>query len=174
LIGTLLEELNEETLPSYSRSLLKHLMEKSKSPFLSAAEFAGTQEVREESESKQLSLSFFPGLKKQRQRPVYAADKKRTQHKERFTDGCTKTYGRHPTLTPGIFTVYCEHGESIFYSWTQPLCNTNVGMFASGICYGFELLHNAESVGIPFGIFLTRFLKGTHVYFYHYRLNIDN
>ena len=40
-----------------------------------------------------------------------------------------------PTLSPGIFTIYCEHG----------------------VCYGFEVLQTCESPKHPFQIFKTRF-----------------
>ena len=39
------------------------------------------------------------------------------------TDGCRKASYGHPTLSPGIFTIYCEHG----------------------VCYGFEVLQTCES-----------------------------
>ena len=44
------------------------------------------------------------------------------------------SYG-HPTLTPGIFTIYCVHG----------------------VCYGFEIMRRCESPRVPFSIFTSRF-----------------
>ncbi len=47
-----------------------------------------------------------------------------------------KSYG-HPTVSPGIFMIYCPHG----------------------VCYGFEVLRECESPRHPFLIFKTRFSK---------------
>ena len=54
------------------------------------------------------------------------------------TDICYKRSSRHPTLTPGIFTIYCPHA----------------------VCYGFEILTECESPRHPFQIFKTRFVTG--------------
>ena len=51
-------------------------------------------------------LSFFPSLGVCRQRQVYPADG-RTQ----AAAVCTKKSHGHPSLLPGIFTIYCQHGE---------------------------------------------------------------
>ena len=50
-------------------------------------------------------------------------------------DACRKYSSTHPTLTPGIFTIYCLHG----------------------VCCGFEVMRSHESPKHPFEIFLTRF-----------------
>ena len=50
-------------------------------------------------------------------------------------DKCRKYSYGHPTLTPGIFTVYCQHG----------------------VCYGFKVLRSCESLRHPFRLFTTRF-----------------
>ena len=53
------------------------------------------------------------------------------------------SYG-HPTLTPGIFTVYCPHG----------------------ICFGFEVMQRCESPRVPFKIFTSRFSTPPQVIIY--------
>ena len=58
-------------------------------------------------------LSFFPTLPKCRERGCFELDRQ-TQIKE---DICTKKSHGHPTLTPGIFTIYCPHGENLFVSF---------------------------------------------------------
>ena len=50
------------------------------------------------------------------------------------TDSSYKLSSSHPTLTPGIFTVYCPHS----------------------VCYGFEILIKCDSPRHPFQIFKTR------------------
>ena len=81
-------------------------------------------------------LSFFPCLPQQHGNACYKADSKSsTSATTADRDGCRKSSHGHPTLSPGIFTIYCEHG----------------------VCYGFELLRSCESPKHPFGIFKTRF-----------------
>ena len=51
-------------------------------------------------------MSFFPHLPKCRERRAYAAD----SAGKVLT--CTKKTSRHPTLLPGVFTIFCEHGKT--------------------------------------------------------------
>eukprot|EP00058_Branchiostoma_floridae_P011653 XP_002597141.1 hypothetical protein BRAFLDRAFT_76329 [Branchiostoma floridae] len=78
-------------------------------------------------------LSFFPSLPKRCGLPCYAMDKRRRAVKAQ--DGCRKESYGHPTLTPGLFTIFCKHG----------------------ICYGFEAMTSCESPYHPYEIFRTRF-----------------
>lgn len=50
-------------------------------------------------------LTFFPSLPQIRHRRQYEADV------ERKVQLCNKKYSKHPSLTPGIFTLFCPHGE---------------------------------------------------------------
>ncbi|XP_078661027.1 uncharacterized protein LOC144905304 isoform X2 [Branchiostoma floridae x Branchiostoma belcheri] len=78
-------------------------------------------------------LSFFPSLPKRCSLPRYAMDKGHVAVKAR--DGCRKESYGHPTLTPGLFTIFCKHG----------------------ICYGFEAMTSCESPYHPFEIIRSRF-----------------
>lgn len=53
--------------------------------------------------------AFFPLLQTLRDRGLYKADKLRKE-----ADFCKKDSTRHPTLLPGIFTVFCKHGEKLY------------------------------------------------------------
>eukprot|EP00794_Sanderia_malayensis_P003982 gene3982-4531_t len=53
-------------------------------------------------------------------------------------ESCNKKSTGHPTLLPGIFTMFCEHE----------------------ICYGFEIMLTEESPDVPFSFIFTRFEKG--------------
>ena len=78
--------------------------------------------------------SFFPSLPIVRGRGTYAAD--HSNAPQSITeDACRKASYGHPTLTPGIFTVYCPHG----------------------VCYGFQAMRSCESPWYPFDIFTFRF-----------------
>ena len=70
--------------------------------------------------SKANNFSYFPSLPQLHGNAVYQIDKCRTTT---GSDVCNKRISKHPTLTPGIFTIYCPHA----------------------ICYGFEILKECES-----------------------------
>ena len=50
------------------------------------------------------TLCFFPSLPRIHNRRHYEADVDTKVHL------CTKKYTTHPSLTPGIFTLFCPHG----------------------------------------------------------------
>ena len=76
--------------------------------------------------------SFFPAWPTIRSPAKYAADSTTTP---RELDDCRKASYGHPSLTPGVFTVYCPHG----------------------VCYGFEIMQQCESPKHPFTIFTCHF-----------------
>ena len=80
-------------------------------------------------------LTYFPNLPMVRGVPAYSADMASHRQKQEEQDACRKYSSNHPTLTPGIFTIYCPHG----------------------VCCGFEVMKTHESPKHPFEIFLTRF-----------------
>lgn len=55
-------------------------------------------------------FSYFPNLPIIRDRGCYVMDKAKSERQ------CMKQGGRHPSLLPGIFTVFCPHGEYIYYT----------------------------------------------------------
>ena len=63
---------------------------------------------------------------------------------------CKKKRSFHKSLTPGLFTLSCPHG----------------------ICYGFEVMENAESPNIPFTILKTRFESAPKVVIYDNACNL--
>ena len=85
--------------------------------------------------------SFFPAWPAIRGLAKYEADTTATPCEY---DDCRKASYGHPTLTPGIFTVYCPHG----------------------VCYGFDIKQRCESPRHPFNIFTSYFPvpPGTIVY----------
>ena len=78
-------------------------------------------------------LSFFANLLQIRGPHCYSVDQlSSSKHRinQENEDACRKYSSTHPTLTPGIFTIYCEHG----------------------ICCGFEVIQSHESPKRPFNI----------------------
>ena len=80
-------------------------------------------------------LTYFPNLPMVRGVPVYRADQSSSRQRQEDQDACRKYASNHPTLTPGIFIIYCPHG----------------------VCCGFEVMKTHESPKHPFETFLTRF-----------------
>jgi len=99
--------------------------------------------------------SFLPNWPLLNIRGTYKKDLEK--RKERKND-CRKDYRGHPSLMPGIFTLYCPHD----------------------ICYGFEVMEVQESPNTPFTIFRTRYKEAPKAIIYdnscnlhHYSLNRD-
>ena len=82
--------------------LLQSLIKIANIPF--SSDVGGTAPVALQ-EDKATGLSWFPLLSTQRKRQHYEADSK-----NRLLV-CTKKHSRHPSLLPGGFTLFCEHGE---------------------------------------------------------------
>ena len=87
------------------------------------------------------SLSFFPNLPALVGRGNYAIDHLNIKS---TSDECHKYPDSHPVLTPGIFTIYCQHG----------------------ICYGFQVMDSHESPCYPFKIFRSRFTSAPKLIIY--------
>ncbi|XP_052680106.1 uncharacterized protein LOC128160826 [Crassostrea angulata] len=85
--------------------------------------------------------SFFPSLPIQRCRGTYEMDLKGCR---KSSHDCNKKSRGHPSLLPGVFCLFCEHG----------------------ICYGYELMDSNESPNIPFTLLLTRFKKAPSTVIY--------
>ena len=87
--------------------LMDKIVEKALAPFSLPSE---SDEVPNSKSSELQELGFFPTLPKVRARGRYECDKQ--SHK---LPGCTKQSSGHPSLLPGIFTLYCPHGKLLQY-----------------------------------------------------------
>ena len=88
--------------------ILNEIMKKATAPFESGLQSKSKVfQLSEEDELK--SLCFFPSLPCVRPRRCYEAD---TDSKAVI---CTKKSTAHPSLTPGIFTLFCHHGKHARY-----------------------------------------------------------
>lgn len=85
------------------KNCLPHLHQKVFDPFLK--DMCPSEEADEEDD-----LSFFPSLPKIRRRGLFIADKQGSKLKEDF---CSKFSKGHPSLLPGVFTMFCPHGRKI-------------------------------------------------------------
>jgi hypothetical protein len=94
-------------LPLEYRPLVIDMVHKAQLPFVSTP----LHPCVPASESTQTkgSKSYFPYLPVLWERRRYKSDK------HRDASCCTKMYRGHPSLLPGIFTVFCPHGRSTLY-----------------------------------------------------------
>ena len=76
-------------------------------------------------------LTYFPNLPMVCGVPVYSADQSSHRQKQEDQDACRKYSSNHPTLTPGIFAIYCPHG----------------------VCCGFKVMKTHESPKHPLDLF---------------------
>lgn len=81
--------------------LIDAIIQKASAPFSSSTpeEVCNLQSLLQE-------LSYFPSLPKIRERGTYKSDCHSSKVK-----GCTKQSSGHPSLLPGIFTLFCPNGE---------------------------------------------------------------
>ena len=91
--------------PTQLSPLLKDLLSRSQAPFPKDPTDLRAVDARDVDSGQSHKLSYFPCLPRIRERQQYRADKK---VKDPI---CTKRTSRHPTLLPGVFTLFCEHGE---------------------------------------------------------------
>ena len=87
------------------RPLLKELWTIAVDPFSDA--LAQTKQL---APPKNTEMSFFPHLPALQSRGKYVADKS-SEKRAKINQRCQKKYRGHPTLLPGVFTVFCPHGK---------------------------------------------------------------
>lgn len=83
--------------------LIEMLIEKASAPF---SDEANIPEITSDNKSELEELAYFPSLPKVRGRGMFNAD-----YHQRKGVKCTKQSSGHPSLLPGIFTLFCPHGE---------------------------------------------------------------
>ena len=125
-------------IPKYVCDVLSHIIGVVLAPFRQPQPPASAYPPPDAAHSK---FSYFPHLPQHHGPGSYKADKHCQTGND---DKCRKQSYGHPTLTPGIFTLYCQHG----------------------VCYGFEVLRSCESPRHPFQLFTTRFTSPPSVIVY--------
>jgi hypothetical protein len=89
---------SKKSLPSQLHPVLYELLKRSNAPFDVPKNKANVVDYPCSDDS------YFPNLPVVRSRGLYVAD---TARKAKI---CTKRGSSHPTLLPGIFTLFCSHG----------------------------------------------------------------
>jgi hypothetical protein len=90
------------SIPPSLATLLLELWEKAEDMYNSS------EIIDEHNEVTPDQLAFFPSLPKIRNRGLFEVD----LAKKVNNTSCNKQYVGHPTLLPGIFTIYCQHGKT--------------------------------------------------------------
>ena len=89
--------------------VIGRLLKLSTGPFSSAAQSSANDSFIFEPLPITRELSFFPQLKIYREKGNYICE--HSSSSIRNFEICNKKSSRHPTLLPGIFTIFCEHGK---------------------------------------------------------------
>lgn len=131
--------------------LCNSIIEKAKALFTSENYKA---EAEPENKSILEELAYFPSLPKVRARGTFEAD----QHNNKVIK-CTKQSSGHPSLLPGIFTLFCPHGE--FNECMHGSYYEQLAIIFIGISYGFQVMRVHESPNVPFSVMYSRFPQGT-------------
>ncbi|XP_066271346.1 uncharacterized protein [Branchiostoma lanceolatum] len=132
-------------VPADVRAVLLDLVEKVMAPYQDglSPDISDYPAVTQPDSPNSLTYSFFPSQWRRHGDGYFTADVRNTRAKERTSD-CRKESRGHPTLTAGVFTLYCQHA----------------------ICYGFEVMLEPESPKYPFRILKSRFSTAPSVIIY--------
>lgn len=78
-------------------------------------------------------LSCFPSFPLRRKRATFATDTRRTNE-----INCTKHSRGHPSLLPGIFTIFCPHGRSFGMCMNRVLDDSRCTRCCMPLYFGFH------------------------------------
>ena len=117
-------------------NILLHILKVCQAPFLDSPPSSNQYTAPTDD-----ALALFPSLPKLIGTTNYSADKKQSK---KVSDACRKESCGHPSLCPGIFTIFCHHG----------------------VYYGFQVMDTCKSPKHPFEIFRSRFETAPDVIIY--------
>ena len=83
------------------------MITRSKEPFRTNEDHSDSLRLAEDHEAPEEMYSHWPGLRQVRRRGLYTVDDKKDSKKQQ---SCHKMSSGHPTLLPGVFTMFCQHG----------------------------------------------------------------
>lgn len=117
-IPIIFDIIEVESISNSLKLLLKEMWNIAIDPFIDSLEDTETQE-----EITTEEMSLFPSLPKIRNRGLFEQDKMNMKN-SKDTQDCSKTYRGHPSLLPGIFTIFCPHGNiiNLFIKWVFFCC----------------------------------------------------
>ena len=98
--------------------LLKLMFDKAIAPF-AISSHAASLDSEEVASGQHDNLSYFLSQTKRRIRGHYQADQRKSG------PICTKHASQHPSLLPGIFTLFFQHGKKVYMMHNKLLCLIN-------------------------------------------------
>ena len=116
---------SKKSLPSHLHPVIYELLKRSKAPFEVPKKQTSVEDYLRTDDS------YFPNLPIFRSRGPYVAD---TGKRAKI---CTKRGGSHPTLLPGIFTLFCSHG---MVQYSTVISSTTVMNGMPNVCYSCRYL----------------------------------
>lgn len=111
LVYSMIADASTTTVPQQLCQLLQELWEKATSIFMDLELYLDPDST---GSSDNVEMAHFPNLPLLRSRGFFAAD----AANNKSMPICRKQYPGHPTLLPGIFTIYCPHGIKYLYLYT--------------------------------------------------------
>lgn len=106
IIFKLMIDLDVTSIPEVIRPVISEMKKVAKRPYDAVkAECNDTAEAPTITEGD--DCCYYPNLPQCRQRGFYASDKSSN------ISTCTKVHRGHPSLLPGIFTIFCPHGTYV-------------------------------------------------------------
>ena len=94
------------SLGYYPKEILAPLFNEMSRVATIAFTMGNVQTPATQTEENPVDLAYYPALPRVRVRGAYQADKKASGH----VRACRKRSSKHPSLLPGIFTIFCQHG----------------------------------------------------------------
>ncbi|XP_070537887.1 uncharacterized protein [Ptychodera flava] len=143
LISDFIEAVSSNgSLPLDVRYLLKDILKRCKVP--APMTEVSNQYLQPNQGDLFKTLDFFPNMPKIHGAGNYKFDCREETRACRGLDTCNKFYKGHPSLSPGIFTMYCKHK----------------------VCLGFQVMKHHESPALPFKIIRQRFQTAPKIIIY--------
>lgn len=85
--------------------VLNIILEKANDPFSNEGIDSINLDLSKEDAERETRFSHWPSISRKRRRGHYQSDKTKN------SKACNKISRGHPSLLPGIFTMFCEHGK---------------------------------------------------------------
>lgn len=112
VVFSALRELTPPILPRSWCPMFEEMLKRSMLPFLASSSLPTDDNIETQALNDNDGLCFFPTLPKRRLRKFYAADAAR-----RKEDICVKRNPGHTFFLPGLFTLFCIHGNHCYHMY---------------------------------------------------------
>ena len=105
---SLIVSFPEFKCPEVLLPVMEMMIAKSKEPFRTNGDYTDSLRLAEDDAVPDERYSHWPSLRQIRRRGRYIVDDKADSKRQQ---SCHKMSSGHPTLLPGVFTMFCQHGK---------------------------------------------------------------